>query len=78
MSAESVVLPPWTCPKCSQVNTNTATRCIGRRYDESSPRFNAVPPVPVGYSLQTLGEYLETLGLANVPPPAIVWECDPR
>ena len=74
----SVVRPPWICPKCGQANANTASRCTNKRYDETSPRYHAIPPVPVGYSLQTFGEYLESLGLAHVDPPAVAWECSPR
>jgi hypothetical protein len=74
----SIVRPPWICPKCGQANANTTSRCTNKRYDETSPRYNAIPPVPARYSLQNFGEYLESLGLADVDPPAIVWECSPR
>jgi hypothetical protein len=78
MTGQSVVQPLWTCPECGQPNANTTARCTSKRYDESSPRYLAIPPVPPEYSLQTLGDYLETLGLAHIPPPAVVWQCSGR
>ena len=71
----SVILPPWKCPECWHTNVHTTARCMNRRYDETSRRFNAIPAVPHNYSLQNFGEYLEKLGVAHVAPPAVVWEC---
>jgi hypothetical protein len=71
----SVVLAPWKCPECGQANPNTTATCTNKRYDETSPRFESVPPVPAKYSLYNLGEYFQELGLADVPPPAVVWRC---
>ncbi len=71
----SYVRPPWICPECGMANVWTTAACMNRRYDEASPRFMAIPPVPPQYGLETLGAYLETLGLKDVPPPAEVWRC---
>jgi hypothetical protein len=77
-AAQSVVLPPWKCPACGHANANSTARCTNKRYDPASRRYLAIPPVPPKYSLQTLGDYLESLGLAHVPPPAVIWQCPGR
>jgi hypothetical protein len=74
----SIVRPPWICAECGHSNTDTTARCMNKRYDETSPRYLAIPPVPSRFSLRSFGEYLEELGLKDVPPPAIVWECPGR
>lgn len=71
----SIVLPDWRCPSCGTLNANTTAQCGNKRYDEASPRYLAIPPVPTGYGLHNIGEYFDFLGLGDVPPPAIVWEC---
>jgi len=58
VSAGSVVQPPWICPACGLANPNTTTRCGRKRFDETSPRYLAVPPVPAGFGLHNLGEGL--------------------
>jgi hypothetical protein len=75
MSAQSVLLPPWQCPSCGQANSNTTAHCTNKRFDETSPRYMAIPPVPPKYGLHNFGEYLKELGLDGVDPPTVVWEC---
>ena len=75
MVNSSVVLPPWKCPDCGHANVHTTARCMNRSFDQESPRFHAVAPVPSNYSLKDLGEYFEKLGLVNTPRPAVTWRC---
>jgi hypothetical protein len=72
----SVVLAPWHCPECGHTNTPGTSRCVAKRFDSTSPRFEAIPPVPPEVSIQEMGDYLSTLGVATLPPPRVIWECE--
>lgn len=75
MAVGSVVQPPWKCPECGHSNVHTTAQCMNRRYDETAPRYNAIPAVPHNYAIQDLGDYLAKLGLSGTHPPAEVWRC---
>ena len=73
--SSSIVRPPWPCPECGHTNVWTTARCMNRKFDQTSPTYNAIPPVPPKYGLHNFGEYLRELGLDGVPPPTVVWAC---